>query len=271
MNSKKYLSVLATLGVALSLILAVPAFAQTATGNAVRHGIGRGNMMGAGIRGMRGVFGTVSAINGNSLTVTSKVGPSGATATTYNVDATNAKVTKNNVTSSASAIVVGDTVMVQGTVSGSNVTATIIRDGVGKGEGMIGKGEGVEGKNGTSTQARPSQIPQGNGQPIVGGAVTAVNGNILTVTNKSNVTYSIDATNASVTKSGASSTLSSIVTGDNIIAQGTVNGTSVTASSIIDQGSTASVQNGNGTMPISKPHQGFFGSIGSFFAHLFGF
>ena len=40
-------------------------------------------------------------------------------------------VTKNNTASSVASIAVGDTVMVQGTVSGTNVTATTIRDGIG--------------------------------------------------------------------------------------------------------------------------------------------
>ena len=84
-----------------------------------------------------GVTGTVSAISGTTLTVTSKKMERGmnkagtstpAASVTYTVDASNATVTKNNTTSTLSAIAVGDTIMVQGTVSGTNVTATTIRD-----------------------------------------------------------------------------------------------------------------------------------------------
>ena len=81
--------------------------------------------------------------------------PVTTTATTYTVDASSATVTKNGAASTVSAIAVGDTVMVQGTVSGTNVTAKTIRDGVGQGQPAI----------------------QGNGQPVVAGTVTAINGN----------------------------------------------------------------------------------------------
>jgi len=54
------------------------------------------------------------------------------------------------------------------------------------------------------------------------------------------------------------------------VVQGTVNGTSITASSVIDQGSApASAASGENNAP--KPRMGFLGSIGNFFSHLFGF
>ncbi len=56
-------------------------------------------------------------------------------------------------------------------------------------------------------------------------------------------------------------------TGDIVIIQGAVNGTNVTASSIIDHTVPASTS-ANGK---AKGHSGFFGGIGSFFKHLFGF
>jgi hypothetical protein len=76
-----------------------------------------------------GVMGTVSAINGSTLTVLGKNG------TTYSVDATNAKVLKGTqgakpTDSTLGAIAVGDTVGIQGTVSGTTVTAKEIMDGV---------------------------------------------------------------------------------------------------------------------------------------------
>src|ERR1700722_1326994 len=73
-----------------------------------------------------GVFGTVSAISGSTLTVTSKGFGANATATTYTVNAANATVMKNGATSALSDIAVGDNVMAQGTVSGDTVTATKI-------------------------------------------------------------------------------------------------------------------------------------------------
>jgi hypothetical protein len=215
------------------------------------------------------VIGTVSAVNGDILTVASNTwnerrGTSTSAtsasqpqavakvATTYTVDATNATVTKNNAASSISDIAVGDTVMVQGTVSGTNVTAKTIRDGV----GMMKPGQGK------GSVQMPAGIT-GNGEPVVGGSITAINGSTLSITNKSNVTYMIDATNAAITKDNATSTLSSVAVGDNVVVQGTVNGSSVTASTVIDQGVTQ-------TSSTGVVHN-FMGAIGGFFTRLFGF
>ncbi|HUX35564.1 MAG TPA: DUF5666 domain-containing protein [Candidatus Paceibacterota bacterium] len=261
MNNKKYLPALAVISIiASSLIITAPAFAAQA-GNENAANNANGKAWGARMHA-RGVFGTVSAINGTNITVAGKTGPNGATGTTYNVDAANAKVTKGGASSSVSAIAVGDTVMVQGTISGSNITATAVRDGFGK---------DID-KNGEESRFSRQNMPaiQGNGQPVIGGAVTAINGSSLTITNKSNITYSVDASSAKVTKSGATSTLSSIATGDSVIVQGAVNGTSVTASSIVDQGNAANAQAQSGNS-APKQHFGFFGMIGGFFAHLFGF
>ena len=121
--------------------------------------------------------------------------------------------------------------MVQGTVSGTKVTATTIRDGVMPGGMKSGTGTGA----GKGAPQMPSGIT-GNGEPVVGGNITAINGSTLTITNKSNVTYTIDATNATIMKGNATSTLSNVAVGDSVVVQGTVNGTSVTASTVIDQG-----------------------------------
>ena len=210
-----------------------------------------------------GVFGTVSAINGTTLTVQSKGFGQNATATTYTVDASSATVTKSGSTSTLGAVAVGDTVMVAGTVTGSNVVATTIRDGV-MGRGGMRPG----GMHASSTEA----VIQGNGQPVIGGAVTAVNGSSLTVTNKSNVTYTVDVTNAKIVKAGATSTIASVSVGDNVVVQGTVNGTAVVASSVLDQG--APVVQTNTTTPTSAPQGrggGFMGMMGGFFHSLFGF
>ncbi|MEJ0021400.1 MAG: DUF5666 domain-containing protein [Candidatus Doudnabacteria bacterium] len=200
-----------------------------------------------------GVFGTVATINGNTLTVTSKVWSKGntsaATSTTYTVDDTNATVTKNGAASSVSNIAVGDTVMVQGTVNGTSITATAINDGM---PPRPNKGQ--------------NPLIEGNGQPVIAGTVSAINGNTLTVANK-NVTYTVDATSATVTKNNAASAVSSIAVNDSVIVQGTTNGTNVTASSITDH-SASTTTSANGT---TNQHLGFFGSIGNFFKHLFGF
>jgi len=202
------------------------------------------------------VSGVVASVSGNTITMTSKMGRNkNATTTTYTVDATSATVTKNSTSSSVSSIAIGDTIMVKGTVSGTNITATTIRDGMPQ-------------KN----SATP--MIQGNGQPVIGGNVTAINGSVITVTNKSNVTYTVDATNATVEKGNATSSISAVTVGDNVIVQGTVNGSSITASSIIDSGTNTASVNPEDTNS-NKTHQGgiggFFNNIGSFFHNIFGF
>ena len=218
-----------------------------------------------------GVFGTVSAISGDTLTVTSKARPypngtnttntdTTNTVTTFSVDATNATVMKNNATSTVADIVVGDTVMVQGTVNGSAVTATMIRDGMPQ-----------MGNRPQSTKPQgqgPANIIQGNGQPVVGGNVTAIDGATLSITNKSNVSYTVDASNATIQKGRATSTVESIAVGDSVVVQGTVNGNSIAASSVIDQAANNNSTGGTGSKGIMG---GFFGAIGGFFHKMFGF
>jgi hypothetical protein len=228
-----------------------------------------------------GIFGTVSATNGNSISVTVKAWPNATStsATTYTVDATSAKIYKGSATStvSVSSIAVGDSVMVQGTVSGTNVAATVIRDGIGGAMGrpaMLPGGKGFGAHGAASSTPRTSPIT-GNGEPVIGGAVTSVSGTSIAVTNASNVMYTIDAASTTIVKNGTSSAIGNIAVGDSLIVQGTVNGNSVTASSIIDQG--VKTVNGSSTAPKGGGgfglggFGGFFGSIGGFFKHLFGF
>ena len=295
-------SLAAAVAIAASLAVVIPAFAQT---NMPGGGGAQGAWVGAGHNGgMRGgmtpgIFGTVSTISGDTLTVTATARPmrpmpeqastsanmpSVVAGTAYTVDATNATVYKAGATTTVSSIAQGDTVFVQGSVTGTSVAATVIRDGV---TGMMGRGKGFGGGRGaSSTMPRPSSTPiiQGNGEPVIGGAITAISGTTLTVTNASNVTYTIDAASSTVVVKGVSSTLASVAVGDTILVQGVVNGNSVTASSIIDQGikganasstaaSSSKLHGGFGgfSASIGAHLGGFFGSIGGFFQHLFGF
>ena len=224
MQKNKYISWITAVGFAASLAIALPVFAATASGQAA-GGMHRGTMP-------PGVFGTVSAVSGTTLTVTAQARPQPANsatasattpaATVYTVDASNAKIYKGSATStvSISSIATGDKVMVQGTMTGSNVAATVIRDGVG---GMMGRsgmpgGKGFGPRSSSTTPGTP--VIQGNGEPVVGGNVTAISGSTLTVTNASNVTYSVDTTSAKIVKNGTSTNISSVATGDSVIVQG---------------------------------------------------
>lgn len=286
--------------VASSLAMVMPAFAQTSGGANAQGGSRDGANGGMQHEGIApGVFGSVTAISGTTLTVTSEgrsprqgtsstVSATDASSTVYTVDASDAKVYKDNATTavSVSTVAVGDSVMVEGTVSGANVTATVIRDGVAKQGGPSMPGGDHKFAGASSTRPTSSSTPEiaikGNGEPVVGGDVTAISGTTLTITNTSNVTYTIDAASATVVVKGASSTLGNVAVGDTLVVQGTVNGTSVTASSIIDQGikptnasstnsSSSQPRDGGGFGGFGGAIGGFFGSIGGFFQHLFGF
>jgi hypothetical protein len=52
--------------------------------------------------------------------------------------------------------------------------------------------------------------------------------------------------------------------------QGAVNGSSIVASSVIDQ-AVKITTNTNGLSTTKAPGRGFFGGVGSFFSKLFGF
>ena len=156
-------------------------------------------------------------MSGTTLTVTSKMGPNGGTGTTYSVDASNATATKSGAASRSRRSRLGDTVVITVTVSGTNMTATKISDGVIPG----------------------ARTTPGKGSGIVG-TVATVNGNSLTDTSKfgqrdaTSTTYTVDATNATVIKNGRSPTVSAIAVGDTVMVTGTVSGTSVTATKIND-------------------------------------
>jgi len=202
------------------------------------------------------VVGKVSAISGNIITIIGKQGfnKTGTnTTTTFTVDATNAKLLRGNTVITLSNIAVGDTVVVQGTVTGTNVVATIIRDG------KMGAG------NSDDNNQALMQI-QGNGQPVIAGTISAINGSTLTVTNSS-VTYTVNAINSKIVQGKTTILTSDVKIGDSVIVQGTINGTSVVASIIFDQNNPAN----KNTEKTQNPRLGFFASMGQFFRRLFGF
>lgn len=79
---------------------------------------------------MRGsaILGVVTSVSGNTLLVDGKMG-TGTASTTFTVDATNAKIFKDKATTTVSAIVAGDKVLIEGAVNGTSVSANVIFDG----------------------------------------------------------------------------------------------------------------------------------------------
>lgn len=165
-----------------------------------------------------GVHGTITAISGNTITLTDEMNN-----TSYTIDASAASVVKieapatkgeapTETTLSVSSLSVGDKIGVEGTVSGTSVSATKIMTGMGgfMGHGGPGMGRG----RGTS------------------GTVTAVSGNTITITGDNGTTYTVDASSAKVSKVVEES-VSDIQVGDRIGAQGQLSGTTVTANHVM--------------------------------------
>ncbi len=142
MKNKKY-----ALGALSLAIIAATAFAgqalaaengSTTKPEARRPGLmrGIGNLVRGEKPGLNGIFGTITAINGTTLTVSGRQGRammgnnSTSTLVSYTVDASKAKIViKNNATGTISGLTVGNAVMIAGTVSGTSVTANLIREG----------------------------------------------------------------------------------------------------------------------------------------------
>lgn len=111
-------------------------------------------------------------------------------------------------------IAVGDTIMAQGTVSGTSVTATQVMDGLMQLGGPGGPGF-EHGMNGTR------------------GTVTSVSGNTITLTGKDGQTYTVDASDAQIGKV-STITVGDVQVGDMLDVHGDVSGTNVTAKHIMD-------------------------------------
>ena len=206
------------LGLSFAVVSATQAKSNNGSGNKTQNSANMsanltfGPGMFAGMFGKPAVTGTISAINGNSLTV------NGSNSTVYTVDASNARlvVTKPAGTSLANAgFVTGDTVNVFGTVSGTNVAATAVIDGT-LPMGMGGPGMGMRGVHGT---------------------VSAINGNSITL-NANGTTFTVDATNAKISQFSNDTTttiqVSGIKVGDTLNVRGTISGTNIAATVITD-------------------------------------
>jgi len=250
-----------------SLMLAMPVLAKAdnSQSNKLRTNWDNMKNWGSMMRLNPDVIGTVVSVNGATITVTSnKIGwgrdgkdddtpATTPTPVTYTVNASGATIYKAGVASTVANIAVGDMIMVQGTITGTNIVATTIHSGMNKGI--------------KTPKPTPTPLIQGNGQPIIAGVISAINGTTLTVTNQSNVTYTVNASTAKVQNKGVISTLSTVAVGDNVVVQGAINGTSVTAYSVIDQGTMPNAQSDDRPAGLGK----FFGGIGRFFQGLFGF
>jgi len=185
-----------------------------------------------------GVMGTVTAVNGSSITVSANGG-------VYTIDASGATVEKYSGSTSASVgvagIAVGDTVSIAGTITSADLTAKDIRDG-----------------------NPPKPTP-----PTAMGKVTAVSGSTITLSGfampttkgakPASTTYTVDVSNATITKvtapaakgdkpTSATISASQVAVGDFLSVDGTANGTSITATTVTD-GASFGMGRGGGKKP----------------------
>ena len=242
--SKPILSIAALATVGAGAGIGAIASAQTATSGT------SSTATTAAARGQHapGVFGKITAISGDTITIESQKWAKGqgssstsstdtTTSTSYTVDATNAAITVGKQGSAPtmgtiSSLAVGDMIGVEGTVSGTSVTATKIMSGMMGGPGM---GRGGPGMGGRGTE----------------GTVTAVSGNTITITKQDGTTETIDASSATVSKM-VTENVSDIQVGERISADGTTSGTTVTAKHIMAGLPAAPTPNTTSTAPQSN-------------------
>lgn len=239
MKKNKKILTITSLAMLVSLGVATTAFADTtstAPASTTKPWTGRGHPGGTKPTGTfvkPAAAGKVTAVNGNTITITTmarktKSGTATA-ATTYTVDVTNAKITKgfgsNATTLSVSNIAVNDMIVVQGTVSGTNIAATSIIDGIKFPARPAGE---TGGKHGMGNFANMTHVM---------GTVQSVSGTSLVVAEGS-VNYTVDATNAKISYGkNTAGTIANIETGDKVfiltpkVASGV---TTVTATAIHD-------------------------------------
>lgn len=150
-----------------------------------------------------GIIGTVTAKSGTTLTVLGKNG------TTYTVAAADAKVWKNKTeTTSFSSIAVGDSVVIQGSVSGSSVTAAKIH---------------------------AVTLPKENNDGDIRGTVTAKSGTTITILASDGSTYTVDADEADVNdRNNKDADLGDIKVGESIVVDGDVSGSTIDADVITE-------------------------------------
>lgn len=151
------------------------------------------------------------------------------------------------------------------------------------------EGLSQKGGRGIPADAPNGQFERGQGlaRSSVAGAISSIDGTTLVVAGMgvptkesvSDVSYTIDASNAIVRRANATSTLSTLVVGETVIVAGAVTDGHVVAT-VIDVGMKFREMNGSSIpvvredVPVSASEnsgRGFFASIGRFFSGLFGF
>ena len=213
--SKKFVVLASVLGLAAGTAGTIALQTHAATTTTTNTTTGQTTAP-AGRRGMWGTppaaAGKVTAVDVTANTITVSDTKSG---TSFMVNASGATIQKFTPPSAPQTIAIGqiqigDNVMVQGTVSGTTITATKITDGM-----MMAGFRGGPGMRGAA------------------GTVASINGNTITLTGKNGTTYTVNASGSNVEKVSPSS-VSNIAVGDTLQVSGTTSGGTITAKNIID-------------------------------------
>ncbi len=209
-----------------------------------------------GGRGFPGASGTITKINGSTITVKADDGTETKIVTNSDTTVTLSGDVKVN------DIAVGDQLTVTGTVDGTNVTAERINDmgdvqvGQGRGQGgqngqqdpngtgnftpptdangnIIGRGQGGQngqqgGPNGSMPNGGslpnggsiPNGAPGGQGGGMTAGQVTAVDGNTITMTGRNGSTYTVTLSSSTTITKSRIGKVSDLKVGDIITAFG---------------------------------------------------
>ena len=150
-------------------------------------------------RAGKGVTGTVVSVSGSTITLTDKKD------VTYTIDVSGAKFQGGMMGNALvlADILSGDKIQVRGTISGTNVTATVVSD--------------------KSYMDRT----------VFSGKVTAIDGSTITLTKNKNTVLTVNVGSATLTKgfgkSAKTIAASDVVVGDKLTVIGTLSGTTVTA------------------------------------------
>jgi hypothetical protein len=229
MNKKNLIKIVPLMAIMLialsgslgSVVLA-DSTATTTSNVTMQHGMSTGI---SGTRHGRKFVGTITGITGTTLSVKNLKG------ILFSVDVSTAKLYKDfaSTTITVSDLKLGDSVMVRGVRVDNVIKASILIDGKFSNHNVskdIGNNEEKGDKN-------------HEGQRVgfrARGIVATINGSTLTVNGQNNKTYSVDAHSAVIFKgmSKATSTFTNIKSGDSVLVRGSIVGTLITATEIID-------------------------------------
>ena len=213
---------------------------------------GFGGGQGGGPRGGGGVFGTIKAIDGPSLTVTTNDG------STETVTTTRATTTTRAVAAALSDVKIGDQVVVMGTGT-TTIAATSITDTGTNAATAAPAGAGqAGGSRANGGGGPPGGGPFGAGGELIAGTVAQVGSGALTVTESSGTTVAVKTSSSTTVTTVETIDVADLAVGQSVIVRGTTSNGTVTATAI-ETGALAADQGAPGAQgapPTGGPPSG---------------